>query len=146
MKHRNGTTKTTEKKEEAYLRMNAIDNWQFSVIYLILFDCFFFIVVFFSFTQLSFNNQLMQSVRDHLIVLNWARAREREKKRKWWGIRKCINPMNWHSETMSSWESIAPIQQLSRIGLPKKRCSIKKMEPDLIIMSKFFLSLIEFIL
>lgn len=65
-------TKTTER----LWTFKWIDNWQFSVIYLIFFfNC---VVILFHFAQLSFNNQLMESVRDHLINFK-SRARTNEK-------------------------------------------------------------------
>lgn len=67
----------------------------------------------------------MQSVRDHLIALNRANEKKintKKNKSKNDGHKKIVHKSYELAQYAndSSWESIAPIQQLSWIGLPKK--------------------------
>lgn len=89
MEQNESQNKTTE---HLWTKNEWIDNWQFSVIYLILFSIVLFIL--FVFAQLSFNNQLMQSVRDHLIDFKLRakkknnKEKETETGREWWREKK----------------------------------------------------------
>lgn len=109
MTHRKMEQNEKKTKHSRTFMSDRMD-WQlavFSDLFDFIFNC---AVIRFIFAQLSFNNQLMQSVRDRLIVFELrarksAKEKETETRREWWTerartrcIRKSINLVeNWHT-------------------------------------------------